>query len=174
LDGQIVRVRGVVDRLDRRPDGGLRVIDYKTGRTRLNPAELNEGRRIQLPLYALAAQEALGLGQVVDGFYWAILAAERGALRLSNYRPPEESGRGGAGPETDGGSGAAGAGGSSAPGAPAPAAGPAAAYATARAHVRRAVEGIRAGRFPPIPPPAGCPDYCPAAAWCWRFQPSAG
>jgi ATP-dependent helicase/DNAse subunit B len=168
LDGHIVRVRGVVDRLDRRPDGGLRVIDYKTGRTRLNSAELNEGRRIQLPLYALAAQEALGLGQVVDGFYWAILAAERGALRLSNYRAPEESGRGGAGPETDVGSGAAGAGG------PAPAAGPAAAYATARAHVRRAVEGIRAGRFPPIPPPAGCPDYCPAAAWCWRFQPAAG
>ena len=190
LDGRVVRVRGVVDRLDRRPDGGLRVIDYKTGRTRLNPAELNEGRRIQLPLYALAAQEALGLGQVVDGFYWAILAAERGALRLSNYRAPEEGRSGGAGPGGAGDSGPAGASGSGAAGdgsraagdgsgaadggAPAPAAGPAAAYATVRAHVRRVVEGVSAGRFPPIPPPAGCPDYCPAAAWCWRFQPAAG
>ena len=162
LDGRVVRVRGVVDRLDRRPDGRLRVIDYKTGRGRLNPAELNDGRRIQLPLYALAAQEALGLGQVVDGFYWAILAAERGALRLSNYRAPEEVGLGGASPEAGGSGGAT------------LEVGPAAAYATARAHVRRAVEGISAGRYPPIPPPAGCPDYCPAAAWCWRFQPSAG
>jgi len=144
LDGRVVRVRGVVDRLDRRPDGGLRVIDYKTGGSGLNPAELNEGRRIQLPLYALAAQDALGLGQVVDGFYWAILAAERGALRLSNYRAPEEG-------DLE--------------------VGPAAAYATARAHVRRVVEGVSAGRFPPIPPPAGCPEYCPAAAWCWRYQP---
>src|SRR3972149_3155782 len=67
LDGRVVRVRGIVDRLDRRPDGGLRVIDYKTGRSRLNVAELNQGRRIQLPLYALAAQEALGLGPVAGG-----------------------------------------------------------------------------------------------------------
>ena len=154
LEGQVVRVRGIVDRLDRRPDGGLRVIDYKTGRSRLNVAELNQGRRIQLPLYALAAQEALGLGQVVEGFYWAILAAERSPLRLSNYRAPEEPDPGGS---TYG------------PGA----VGPGAAYATARSHVRRIVDGVRAGHFPPIPPPGGCPDYCPAAAWCWRYQPPA-
>ncbi len=143
LAGRTVRVRGVVDRLDQRPDGGLRVIDYKTGPSQLNVAELNEGRRIQLPLYALAAQEALGLGQVVDGFYWAILAAKRSSLRLSNYRAAEED---------DG-------------------VGPAAAYATARRHVGRIVDGVSAGEFPPIPPPGGCPDYCPAAAWCWRYQP---
>ncbi len=154
LDGRVVRVRGKVDRLDRRPDGGLRVIDYKTGGSRLSVAELNEGRRIQLPLYALAAQEALGLGQVVEGFYWAILAAERSSLRLSNYRAPEAADPGGS---------------SSGPGG----VGPGAAYATARAHVRRIVDGVRAGHFPPIPPPGGCPDYCPAAAWCWRYQPSA-
>ena len=154
LDGRVVRVRGIVDRLDRRPDGGLRVIDYKTGRSRLNVAELNQGRRIQLPLYALAAQEALGLGQVVEGFYWAILAAERSPLRLSNYRGPEAADPAGS---TSGAGGV----------------GPNAAYATARSHVRRIVEGVRAGQFPPIPPPGGCPDYCPAATWCWRYQPSA-
>lgn len=146
--GRRVRVRGLIDRLDQRPDGGLRVIDYKTGRSRLGAVELNDGRRIQLPLYALAAQQALELGEVVDGFYWAILAAERGSLRLSNYRLPED--RGEAGPKY----------------------GPAAAYAVARGHVRRIVDGVNAGQFQPIPPPGGCPSYCPAAAWCWRYQPA--
>jgi len=155
LAGRVARVRGIIDRLDQRPDGGLRVIDYKTGRSRLNVGELDEGRRIQLPLYALAAQEALGLGQVVDGFYWAILAAERGSLRLSNYRAPEEA-----------------VGASSGLGGSTPEAGPAAAYATARGHVGRILDGVSAGVFPPMPPPGGCPEYCPAAAWCWRYQPA--
>ena len=155
LAGRAARVRGIIDRLDQRPDGGLRVIDYKTGRSRLNIAELDEGRRIQLPLYALAAQEALGLGQVVDGFYWAILAAERGSLRLSNYRTAEEAG-----------------GATSVVGGSTPEVGPAAAAATARGHVGRIVDGVSAGVFPPMPPPGGCPEYCPAAAWCWRYQPA--
>jgi ATP-dependent helicase/DNAse subunit B len=176
LDGGTVRVRGIVDRLDRRPDGGLRVIDYKTGRSRLNPGELDQGRRIQLPLYAMAAQEALGLGRVVDGFYWAILAAERGTLRLANYRAPEQPGA-----ETEGGSAspdtairAAGSGTDSdrPTQAAEPQIGPAAAYAVARGHVDRIVKGVSSGAFAPVPPPGGCPEYCPAAAWCWRYQPA--
>ena len=145
VDGKMVQVRGMIDRLDRNEDGRLRVIDYKTGGGRLNVKELHEGRRIQLPLYALAAQDALGLGQVVEGFYWAILAAKRGSLRLSNYRAPEEDG----------------------------AVGPEAAYDTARQHVSRIVNGVQTGHFEPVPPPGGCPSYCPAAAWCWRYQPQA-
>ena len=145
IAGSTVRVRGVIDRLDRRGDGGLRVIDYKTGSGRLNVRELDEGRRIQLPLYALAAQEALELGEVIEGFYWAILAAKRGSLRLSNYRAPGDGG--GAGPD--------------------------AAYATARRHVSRIVDGVSSGQFEPVPPPGGCPSYCPAAAWCWRYRPAA-
>jgi RecB family exonuclease len=146
IDGKTVRVRGMIDRLDRKEDGGLRVIDYKTGSGRLSVRELDEGRRIQLPLYALAAQDALDLGKVVEGFYWAILAAKRSSLRLSNYRAPEEAG--GTGPE--------------------------AAYDTARRHISRIVDGVQTGRFEPVPPPGGCPSYCPAAAWCWRYQPQAG
>jgi RecB family exonuclease len=144
LGGSRVHVRGVIDRVDRRPDGSLRVIDYKTGVGNLSPRDLNQGRRIQLPIYSLAAQETLELGRVVEGFYWSILAGKRGTLRLSQYQAPEP---------TDGH-------------------GPPAAYATARGHVRRIVEGIRAGDFRPIPPPGGCPNYCPAAAWCWRYQPA--
>jgi len=146
VDGKSVYIRGMIDRLDRNEDGRLRVIDYKTGSGRLNVKELDEGRRIQLPLYALAAQDALDLGQVVEGFYWAILAAKRGPLRLSNYRAPEDEG----------------------------AVGPDAAYNTARHHVSRIVDGVGSGCFEPVPPPGGCPSYCPAAVWCWRYQPQSG
>ena len=145
VDGKLVQIRGMIDRLDRNEDGRLRVIDYKTGSGRLNVKELDDGRRIQLPLYALAAQDALGLGRIVEGFYWAILAAKRSSLRLSNYRAPEDES----------------------------AFGPEAAYDTARRHVSRIVEGVGSGHFEPVPPPGGCPSYCPAAAWCWRYQPQA-
>ena len=146
VEGKTVRVRGMIDRLDKNDDGRLRVIDYKTGSGRLNVKELDEGRRIQLPLYALAAQDSLGLGQVVEGFYWAILAARRGPLRLSNYRAPGDEGE----------------------------VGPTAAYETARRHVSRIVDGVGSGHLEPVPPPGGGPSYCPAAAWCWRYQPQAG
>ena len=62
-----LRLRGKIDRVDRvRFDGkeGLLVVDYKTGRL-ATPADILEGRSLQLPLYALAvekilAEEALG------------------------------------------------------------------------------------------------------------------
>lgn len=142
-DGETVLLRGFIDRVDRRADGGLRVIDYKTGAGRLNQRELDQGRRLQLPLYAQGAQEALGLGKVVDGFYWAILAAKSGALRLAGYRAPEQGG----------------------------ASGIEGAYAAARREVARIVAGVRSGQFEPVAPPGGCPSYCPASAWCWRYRP---
>ena len=33
------------------------------------------------------------------------------------------------------------------------------------------VRGVRAGQFAPKPPDDGCPDYCPAAAFCWHYAP---
>jgi ATP-dependent helicase/DNAse subunit B len=189
VDGKTVRVRGMIDRLDRREDGKLRVIDYKTGTGRLSVKELDEGRRIQLPLYALAARDALALGEVVEGFYWAILAAKRSSLRLSNYRAPEDAGGAGleATTETAGGgvktakkSGGGGAqattekaGGGAKTAEKTGVVGPEAAYNTARRHVSRIVDGVQSGHFEPIPPPGGCPNYCPAAAWCWRYKPKS-
>lgn len=47
-----------------------------------------------------------------------------------------------------------------------------AAYAVLLTHIERIVRGVRAGEFPPKPPKGGCPSYCPAAGWCWRYQSS--
>lgn len=64
--GGTIEVRGRVDRLDGaedRPD--LAVVDYKTGKAKspkVVRAELGEGRHLQLPIYALAA-EALRAGK---------------------------------------------------------------------------------------------------------------
>lgn len=60
-DGRSVRFRGKADRLDEAADGTLEVIDYKTGSTRayggLGPEDPDaQGRRLQLPVYALAAR----------------------------------------------------------------------------------------------------------------------
>jgi DNA helicase II / ATP-dependent DNA helicase PcrA len=48
-------LRGRVDRVDKLPDGGYELIDYKTGRPK-SPAQLRDD--VQLALYAVAATEA--------------------------------------------------------------------------------------------------------------------
>jgi ATP-dependent helicase/DNAse subunit B len=130
-----VRLHGYIDRLDTAPDGTLRVIDYKAGSTPISAGHLKEGRRLQLPIYALATQDALGLGEVASGLYWHILKAEASSLKLEKY---------------EGGAGAA--------------------FATALAHIGRHVKGVRAGHFEPEPPAEGCPNYCPAVGFCWRYK----
>jgi hypothetical protein len=126
-------------------EGNLRVTDYKTGSGYLEPADLISGRRLQLPLYALAASEALRLGRAVDGLYWAILKAEAGRLRLHKFHYDD-------GDQLY--SGLAGA------------------VRLAMEHVTKFVKAIRKGDFPPVPPRGGCPSYCAAALWCWRYRPS--
>jgi len=130
------RLHGFIDRVDRAPDGSLRIIDYKTG----GPAAFTvkavaEGKKLQLPLYALAAEQALGLGAVADGFYWHVQHAEASKFTLAGFEG-----------------------------------GPAGAMQTALAHAWAAVRGARAGQFAPHPPAEGCPDYCPAVAFCWRYR----
>jgi len=139
LDGEKVLLRGLIDRIDQNADGSLRVVDYKTGSTHLTKEDLIHGRRLQLPLYALAVKEALKLGQPVEGMYWKIRAAEAGSLKLSTFK-------------SDTGEGIEGA------------------VQTAKEHLIRILKGIRTGDFPPVPPKGGCPEYCPAAQWCWRYQ----
>jgi hypothetical protein len=37
-----------------------------------------------------------------------------------------------------------------------------------------AVRGARGGQFAPHAPDDGCPGYCPAVAFCWRYRPGFG
>ena len=57
-DGSKVYVRGIIDRIDRyEGDGGvyLRVVDYKSGAEKLDPARIYWGAQLQLLLYLRAA-----------------------------------------------------------------------------------------------------------------------
>ncbi len=81
--GAIVKFRGRADRIDRRPDGTRVVLDYKTGKQPSAPAGLAGdpvwgGARLQLPLYAEAARQRLGVDSV-ESAYWYI--SERGGFK---------------------------------------------------------------------------------------------
>jgi ATP-dependent helicase/DNAse subunit B len=130
-----IRLHGYIDRIDADANGRLRVIDYKAGGAAISPRHLTEGRRLQLPLYALAARDALGLGEIAGGFYWHIQKAEASSLKLENYESGVDE-----------------------------------ACETAVTHVARHVAHISTGQFQPQPPAEGCPNYCPAASFCWRFK----
>ncbi len=81
-DGSVVRFRGRADRVDRRPDGGFVVLDYKTGRQPEEPSGCAgdptwAGTRLQLPLYAAAARAQLGTDDV-EAAYWYV--SEKGGF----------------------------------------------------------------------------------------------
>ncbi len=143
--GQVL-FHGVIDRVDRNSQGEVRVIDYKTGASHLNPRDLGEGQRLQIVLYALAAEEVLQVGRAVDGLYWAIRKAEAGALRLSTFEYKTKEGYKFQGLRD--------------------------AEKLVRNYVGDYVGRIRAGQFPPLPPRNGCPKYCAAQSACWRYVPS--
>jgi RecB family exonuclease len=56
-------VRGMIDRIDRRPDGGVEIIDYKTQFSLgpNDPLPHPPGENLQLRFYALGARESLAL-----------------------------------------------------------------------------------------------------------------
>ncbi|MDE0499659.1 MAG: PD-(D/E)XK nuclease family protein [Acidimicrobiaceae bacterium] len=80
-DGTTVRFRGVVDRVERRADGSVIVVDYKSGSAR-SFRQLNgddptlAGTKLQLPVYALAAAKHFAAGDVTAAVehaaYWFI------------------------------------------------------------------------------------------------------
>jgi ATP-dependent helicase/nuclease subunit B len=140
IEGDSLRLHGVIDRVDVNLEGGLRIIDYKTGgKWAFTKAAVAQGKKLQLPLYALGARDALSLGEPVEGFYWHVQQAERSGFTLSRF---------------DGG--------------------PRGAIKVAVDKAWEAVRGARSGHFVPRPPQAGCPSYCPAAAFCWRYSPGYG
>lgn len=81
-DGRVVNFRGRADRVDRDASGDLVVSDYKTGRqttlSEITEDPLMGGKRLQLPLYGLAARARFGPTDAVHARYW-LVSAERSA-----------------------------------------------------------------------------------------------
>ena len=75
-DGRSVRFRGTVDRVDRTADGGLSVLDYKTGRRHtavgLDDDPVARGTRLQLALYAMAAAHRYRPAGPLATGYWFV------------------------------------------------------------------------------------------------------
>jgi ATP-dependent helicase/DNAse subunit B len=85
-EGDSFRMRGYIDRVDRAPDGRVRVIDYKTsGPHGFTKRAAVEGKKVQVSLYALAARDALGLGEPAEGFYWHVQQAEPSGFTMSGF-----------------------------------------------------------------------------------------
>lgn len=139
LEGEIVLFQGIIDRLDHDGNGGIRVIDYKSGGSHLGLQDLLNGRRLQLPLYALAARDVLQLGEPKVGLYWQIRSAKVGALTLGDGSSETAI-------SLD------------------------EATEIVKKHLTQIINNIRAGIFIPRPPSGGCPSYCPAVLWCWRYK----
>jgi hypothetical protein len=38
-------------------------------------------------------------------------------------------------------------------------------------HIQAVMDGLAHGDFHPHVPRGGCPEYCPARLWCWRYSP---
>ncbi|MEZ5170990.1 MAG: PD-(D/E)XK nuclease family protein [Acidimicrobiia bacterium] len=88
-DGTVLRFRGSADRVDVTDDGAVAVVDYKTGSTRafkdLDETEPTvRGTKLQLPVYALAAQRAFGDDATpVRADYWFV--SSKGEFTLVGY-----------------------------------------------------------------------------------------
>jgi RecB family exonuclease len=135
-DGEEIRLRGYIDRVDANAAGELRVVDYKAGSSPISKNDLDDGKRLQLALYALALRDALKTGAPVAGMYWHIGAAKPSSLKLEKY-----------------------------PG------GIDAAFEKAATHALAHTSRVRAGDFAPHVPDGGCPAWCAASAFCWRYKP---
>ena len=91
-DGRSIAFRGRIDRVDRSPDGSrLLVLDYKSGSAQwyrqLDKDPLKRGRLLQLPVYALAAQQRYG-DAPVRASYWFV--NEQANYDLAGYDVTEE------------------------------------------------------------------------------------
>jgi len=139
--GNVFLLRGFIDRVDKNETGRIRIIDYKTSASYgFTHQAVREGKKLQIPLYALAAQSALGLGNIQEGFYFHVRTAETSGFKMSLFRINGKKG-------------------------------PAAAMENAVDISWKAIQSVRQGSFRPKAPDNGCPDYCPAADYCWHYRP---
>jgi ATP-dependent helicase/nuclease subunit B len=98
VDGQPIRIKGRIDRIDRHENTGAWAIwDYKTGDTVQRPLGAHRRadgswRDLQLPLYCLLASELLGDAQPAKLGYIALGADEagRGFWSVEDWRKPKD------------------------------------------------------------------------------------
>jgi len=65
-DGTNILVRGTIDRIDLAADGlQARIVDYKSGSKTISAKEAEQGRNLQLPIYALALEQCIRPGSFV-------------------------------------------------------------------------------------------------------------
>jgi ATP-dependent helicase/DNAse subunit B len=87
VGGRRLAFRGMIDRVDAMPDGGVKVIDYKTGRSDsfrgIEEDPVDRGRHLQLAIYALAAREAFAPGGAPVRAAFRFLAGSGGEISLS-------------------------------------------------------------------------------------------
>lgn len=85
-DGELIHVRGIIDRVDR-CDEGLIVMDYKTGSTAISIKEMVEGRNAQIFVYLQALDERYPKMAKLGGAFCLIGAgAVSGAVVLPEHR----------------------------------------------------------------------------------------
>lgn len=73
--GEIVELRGYIDRIDQRDDGSLEIIDYKTGNyaaysTISELAPHDGGKHLQLYVYALAGRKTFPEAPSIRALFW--------------------------------------------------------------------------------------------------------
>lgn len=84
--GLAIRVSGKIDRVDKIDCGKateLRIIDYKSGSRRITTKEALNGTNLQLPLYALALEEAVFPGQRVRAAEYLSISSAESAGKLN-------------------------------------------------------------------------------------------
>ena len=79
-NGLELSFRGMIDRVDISDDGkNVVVTDYKTGSSysyrNMNDDPLDSGRKLQLPIYAMAAKHAMQGIEKAEGDYWFVSTA---------------------------------------------------------------------------------------------------
>lgn len=85
-NGRTIRLRGLIDRVDRRTDGVPVVLDYKTGKaygqTSFDTDPVLGGTKLQLGVYAEAARQRFGTSEAY-AYYW--FTSAKGAFKRVGY-----------------------------------------------------------------------------------------
>jgi RecB family exonuclease len=88
LEDMEIPFRGRMDRVDRRTDGSINVVDYKTGKSSgYKEGEFKGGRQLQLPVYLLAAADELQAEEGSARYFFVSEPKDVRQFSLEELRP---------------------------------------------------------------------------------------